>query len=193
MFIPRQSVLENQFCQFWGQTTVSGGEGNVLAYAGSVCYLDTSDTDPVVKIYTGDESNEPFGFLMQKVKSGYHSIHPAGYMMPGDLGSSDAIAQPSYNSSGQINGTKPTPVGVAHLGIWETIHYYSTGALNAGTKMGIRKNSISEISNAALNSNWDASDVASSVAIVMKGASAAQVTANVNNTTLYPIRVKLLV
>lgn len=188
MFIPRQSVLENQFCQFWGQTTVSGGEGNVLAYAGSVCYLDDSDTDPVVKIYTANEDKTAFGFLMQKVKTGYHSIHPAGFMMPGDLGSSDAVAQPSYNSSGHINGTKPTPVGVAHLGIWETIHYYSNAALNAGTLMGVRQNSISELTNTGQNSN-----VGLTCAIVVKGASAAQVTANNNNTTLYPIRVKLLV
>lgn len=65
----------------------------------------------------------PFGFLIQKVKTGYHRAHPVGFYMPGDLGSSDAIAQPSYSSAGAITGTKAVPVGVAHMGIWDTVHY----------------------------------------------------------------------
>jgi len=190
MFIPRHPVVENQFCQFYGQTTVSGGAGDVLAYAGSVCYLDDSQTDSTVKIFTANENKEAFGLLMQKVKTGYHSIHPAGFMMPGDLGSSDVIAQPSYNNNGQINGSKPAPVAVAHLGIWDTIHYHSDAALNAGTVLGVRKNSMSELTTGAnRNTNFDNEYVAR----VVKGASAAQVTANVQNTTLYPIRIKLLV
>jgi hypothetical protein len=61
---------------------------------------------------------------MQKVKTGYHQVHPAGMLlMPGDLGSSDVIAQPKYNATGTITGTKAAPVGVAHLGIWDTVHY----------------------------------------------------------------------
>ncbi len=123
---------------------------------------------------------------MQKVKSGYHSLHPAGFMMPGDLGSSDVVAQPAYNSNGQIIGSKPAPVGIAHLGIWDTIHYYSNAALNAATVLGVRQSSLSELSN--VNVNGSQTDLA----IVMKGASAAQVAANVQNTTLYPIRIKLL-
>ncbi|RLI64446.1 MAG: hypothetical protein DRO67_04130 [Candidatus Asgardarchaeum californiense] len=189
MFIPRHPVVENQFCQLAGQTSTTGGAGDVLAYAGSVCYLDDSQTESTVKIYTNAEDKPAFGFLMQKVKTGYHSIHAPGFMMPGDLGSSDVIAQPSYNNNGVINGTKPAPVGVAHLGIWETIHYYSTAAINAGSVMGVYQNAstMSQISNVSTNSG------AGDVAVVVKGASAAQVTANVNNTTLYPIRVKLLV
>jgi len=187
MFIPRHPVVENQFCQI-ATTTISGGTGNVLAYAGSACYLDDGQTDATVKIYAANENKRAFGFLMQKVKAGYHAIHPAGMVLPGDLGSSDVIAQPSYNANGQITGTKPAPVGVAHLGIWDTIHYYSTAALNAGTAMGIRKTSLSELSNVSMNSLAANQDVAK----VVKGASAAQVAANVANTTLYPIRVKLL-
>jgi hypothetical protein len=189
MFIPRHPVVENQFCQF--NATVSGaalaGAGGVLAYAGSACYLDDDQTDAIVSIYLGTEAKSAFGFLMQKVKVGYHSIHPPGFYMPGDLGSSDVIAQPSYNSNGQILGTKAAPVGVAHLGIWDTIHYYSNDKLVAGTVMGVKKTSMSELDN--VDPNLSAGDVA----VVVKGASAAQVTANVNNTTLYPIRVKLLV
>lgn len=190
MFIPRHPVVENQFCQF-AETTISGGTGDVLAYAGSACYLDDSQTDATVKIFAADEDKECFGFLMQKVKAGYHAIHPVGFVLPGDLGSSDVIAQPKYDNNGRIVGTKPAPVGVAHLGVWDTIHYHNGGnALNAGTILGIRKNSMSELTGQSANMNSRTSN--QSVAIVLKGASAAQVSANENNTTLYPIRVKLL-
>lgn len=192
MFIPRHPVVQNQFCQFAAQTTVSGGVGGVLAYAGSACYMDDSQNDSVVKIYVADESTKPpFGFLMQKVKAGYHSIHPPGFYMPGDLGSSDVIAQPSYSSTGRINGTKAAPVGVAHLGIWDTIHYANADtAITAGMAMGVVANSMSELGG---SSSSTISGSVGTVARVLKGASAAQVAANEANTTLYAIRVKLLV
>lgn len=201
MFIPRHPVVENQFCQFWGQTTVSGGAGDVLAYAGSVCYLDDSgtNTDATVKIYAANENKPAFGFLMQKVKTGYHMVHPAGFMMPGDLGSSDVIAQPSYDSNGIINGSKPAPVAIAHLGIWDTIHYNGSGVLVAGANMYILQSSSSELCDSGATTPNTGNTVtrwttpAGAVATIVKGASAAQVTANNNNTTLYPIRVKLLV
>ncbi len=199
MFIPRHPVVENQFCQF-NTTSTTTGAGAVLAYAGSVCYLDDSgtNTDSTVKIYVASENKPAFGFLMQKVKVGYHAIHPAGFFMPGDLGSSDVIAQPSYNSSGVINGTKTVPVGVAHLGIWDTIHYNGSGVLVAGANMYVRTGEASELVDSGGSNNtgntvtrW--TTPAGSVAVILKGASAAQVTANNANTTLYPIRVKLLV
>ena len=199
MFIPRHPVVENQFCQFWGQTTVSGGAGDVLAYAGSVCYLDnaSSNTDATVKIYAANENKKAFGFLMQKVKTGYHTVHPAGFTMPGDLGSSDVIAQPSYNSAGVINGSKPAPVAIAHLGIWDTIHYYGSAVLTAGALMYVRQSSSSELCDSGASQNTqttlEETDNPGAIAMIVKGASAAQVTANNNNTTLYPIRVKLLV
>jgi len=192
MFIPRHPVIENQFCQF-NSTSTTTGAGAVLAYAGSVCYLDDSQTDSIVKIYTGNENKRAFGFLMQKVKTGYHSIHPAGFFMPGDLGSSDVIAQPSYNSSGVINGTKAAPVGVAHLGVWDTIHYTATGALNVGEAMYVVQSLASQLCDDSADENTQTSADGGILARVMKGASAAQVAANVANTTLYPIRVKLLV
>ena len=199
MFIPRHPVVENQFCQF--TALVSGtanlaGAGGVLAYAGSACYLDDTalQYDSTVKIYGASEDKPCFGFLMQKVKVGYHSIHPAGMMLPGDLGSSDVIAQPSYDSNGAINGSKPAPVGVAHLGIWDTIHYYGSGALVAGTPMFVRQSSLSELCDSGATENTHTNAALSGVlAYVLKGANAAQVTANNNNTTLYPIRVKLVV
>jgi hypothetical protein len=195
MFIPRHSVVENQFCQF--NATVSGaailGAGNVLAYAGSACYLDDTalQFDATVKIYVANENRPCFGFLMQKVKTGYTSIHPAGFMMPGDLGSSDVIAQPSYDANGRINGSKAAPVGVAHLGIWDTIHYAGDGTngIVAGKALYVRQSSLSELCDASLTENTQPGIIAYAV----KGASGAQVTANMANTTLYPIRVKLLV
>ena len=197
MFIPRHPVIQNQFCQFaavTSGTTVTAGVGGVLAYAGSACYLDTAQNDATVKIYAANENMQCFGFLMQKVKVGYHGIHPAGMMLPGDLGSSDVIAQPSYNANGVIAGSKAAPVGVAHLGIWDTIHYYGSGALAAGTAMFVRQSSISELCDSGATQNTQTNTALTGVlAYVLKGASAAQVTANNNNTTLYPIRVKLMV
>jgi hypothetical protein len=195
MFIPRHPVIENQFCQF-AASSVATGAGNVLAYAGSACYLDTT-ADATVKIYAADEQYECFGFLMQKVKTGYHSIHPAGMVLPGDLGSSDVIAQPSYNTNGVIDGSKAAPVGVAHLGIWDTIHYWNNGvALAGGAALGIRQTSLSELTVAGTKNTFPHAVTGEllnqKVAVVLKGASAGQVAANDANTTLYPIRIKLM-
>lgn len=193
MFVPRHPVIEDQFCQL-AATTTSGGWGGVLAYAGSVVYLDVAKTtvESYVNIYTANENYYAFGFLMQKVKTGYHLIHPPGFYMPGDLGSSDVIAQPSYDANGLVNGTKVAPVGVAHLGIWDTIHY-AGGVLYSGAKMFVRQSSLSEICDSSLTENTQTTHDGGILAIVVKGATAAQVAANMANTTLYPIRIKLLV
>jgi len=227
MFIPRHPVVENQFCQFTTYSGVAGtgGVGGVLAYAGAVCYLDENATnqDALVEIYAANEANItsdtdeiiPFGFLMQKVKMGYHNVHPTGFMMPGDLGSSDVIAQPSYSSAGVINGVKNAPVGVAHLGIWDTVHYvvkYGSTIPNAtvaagdgmlpGQHLHVNNDSngvdgagTSKVTNYINDNETDGmySTVDVAVARVVKGAAAGQCQASVNNTTLYPIRIKLLV
>lgn len=202
MFIPRHPVMENQFCSYAAQTdTGAVGIGGVIAYAGSVVYLDPAATnqEPMVKKMAHGVTELPFGFLMQKVKTGYHQVHPAGYYMPGDLGSSDVIAQPAYSAVGAINGTKAVPVGVAHLGIWDTVHYTS---LNGVTALAPGQSLYPAADNAKITSSTAASDGSDTagercstekVAVVVKGASAAKVTANVANTTLYPIRVKLLI
>lgn len=201
MFIPRHPVVENQFCQF-AETSTSTGVGAVLAYAGAVCYLvnDAANQDAIVNLYNDTDTytspeNLPFGFLMQKVKTGYHQVHPAGFYMPGDLGSSDVIAQPTYNASGQISGTKTAPVGVAHLGIWDTVHYNvdtaGTDIMKPGDVLYVDKtNDECKVNN---NNANIPTGVSTSVGRVVKGASAAQVEANIDNTTLYPIRIKLLV
>lgn len=205
MFIPRHPVVENQFCSYASQTgSGAAGIGGVIAYAGSVVYLDpdAANEEPIIKKMAYDGTPfTPFGFSMQKVKTGYHQVHPAGFMMPGDLGSSDAIAQPLYNASGAITGTKAVPVGVAHLGIWDTVHYTST---DLTTKMTPGESLYPANDEAKVTNNAtpaaDADDLLTGenvstvvVARVVKGAAVAKASANIANTTLYPIRIKLLV
>ena len=202
MFIPRHPVVENQFCQF-NATSVTAGIGGVLAYAGSVCYLvhAAANQDAIVNIYTDAApaadggQRDPFGFLEQKVKVGYHNVHPAGFMMPGDLGSSDAIAQPSYDANGNIDGSKAVPAGIAHLGIWDTVHYTvdskGTDYFHPGEQLYVA--SGAGVLGGKVTNGTALANVTSVVAKVVKGASAAQVEANIDNTTLYPIRIKLLI
>ena len=229
MFIPRHPVTENQFCSYGSSTmTSSAGVGGVLCYAGSVLWLDEEATneEPIVFRYhtyaalsdksvfhsvdmSGSMSTTekvPFGFAMQKVKTGYHQVHPTGFLMTGDLGSSDVIAQPSYNTTGTINGTKAAPLGVAHLGIWDTVHYtcvHTVNVVGAGAQMlpGQYLYVAANASARVTNDNTNASDdsltyedlLDVTVARVVKGASAAKCSANIANTTLYPIRIKLLI
>lgn len=218
MFIPRHPVVENQFCSYGAQTgTSTAGIGGVIAYAGAVVYLDSTadNQEPMVfKMAYAATAYTPFGFSMQKVKTGYHQVHPAGFVMPGDLGSSDVIAQPSYSAAGAITGTKAVPVGVAHLGIWDTVHYTclktssslvstATAAILPGQALYAAADE-GKVTNAAVNADGtttdDTGDIGTGdrcsevvVARVVKGASVAKASANINNTTLTPIRIKLLV
>ena len=211
MFIPRQPVVEDQFCEY---TTTSGtaGVGGTIADAGAVVYLTGASANAEVKVFDNSLSSDKpvFGFLMQKVKMGYHQIHPAGYMLPGDLGSSDVIAQPQF-SGNNVVGTQPAPVGVAHGGgIFDTTHYTSYNgtsyaAINAGDLMNVTYNSGGKITNYAtsgndadykVHPNAKAPAVAGSsnaVAIVIVGVSAAKAESTAGGQTLYPIRIKLLV
>jgi hypothetical protein len=214
MFIPRHPVIENQFCSYGNQAaTGSAGVGGVVCYAGSVLWLDPAavNEEPVVyKMAYSASPYTPFGFSMQKVKTGYHQVHPTGYFMPGDFGSSDVLAQPDYNSSGQITGTKSAPIGVAHLGIWDTVHYtckMTASVIQAGDYMKPGNALYAAADEAKVTNNitnvavgTPATDKANGsycstvqVGIVMKGASLAKCQANINNTTLYPIRMKILI
>lgn len=202
MFIPRHPVVEDQFCSYAAQTaTAAVGIGGVIAYAGAVVYLDpaAANEEPIVVKMAHGVTETPFGLSMQKVKTGYHQVHPAGFMMPGDLGSSDVIAQPMYDATGNITGTKAAPVGVAHLGIWDTVHYTSTDLTTKMTPGEALFSAADEAKVTNSTTSSDGTDVAGercsdvAVARVVKGASAAKATANIANTTLYPIRIKLLV
>jgi hypothetical protein len=213
MFIPRHPVVENQFCSYGAVTSASAatGVGGVIAYAGAVVYLDNTATnqEPIVYKMAHGVSEPPFGFAMQKVKTGYHQVHPTGFVMPGDLGSSDVIAQPSYDNNGAVAGVKEAPLGVAHLGIWDTVHYTAAGvdgddttpttpsaALAPGDELypaaDEAKVTTSTTDSDGSDYNGERCDDVQ-VASVVKGASVAKATANIANTTLYPIRIKLLV
>jgi len=213
MFIPRHPVVENQFCSYTAQTSDATGVGGVICYAGAVVFLQLTATneEPIVEAFSIDETTkgsaypDPFGFSMQKVKTGYHQVHPTGFTMPGDLGSSDVVAQPSY-SSGSINGTKAAPLGVAHLGIWDTVHYtcdHSSTVVTDGDQhrpgdaLFVAANCGAKVTNStttAADATVDGQRIdGDQVGVVVKGASAAKCTANIANTTLYPIRIKLLV
>jgi hypothetical protein len=151
---------------------------------------------------------------MQKVKTGSQQVQPSGLVMPGDLGSSDVIAQPKYSAAGAITGTKSVPMGVAHLGIWDTVHYTclktsSAGVSTVTTKMAPGAELFAaadegKVTNSTVAATGDATadtgdagtgDRCSTVTVakVVKGASAAKCAATIDNTTLYPIRIKLLV
>lgn len=208
MFIPRHPVVEDQFCKY-GATSTVGGVGNVLAYAGAIMYLDptAAGEDSVIFKMAHGVTEAPFGFSMQKVKTGYQTLHPVGFLMPGDLGSSDAVAQPTFDSAGDVNGSDSVPVGVAHLGIWETTHYTALQTTTPGTvddgdhlKPGQSLFSAANgarVTNSTVDS--DGTDVngercsSVEVAKVLKGASAAKCTANIAGTTLTPIRIKILI
>lgn len=227
MFIPRHPVVENQFCSYAATTSGIGavGVGGVICYAGSVLYLDSgaSNEEAMAKRYTTqaamdalsadtDPENFPFGFAEQKVKMGYHSVHPTGFVMPGDLGSSDVIAQPYYAVGGDIDGYKSAPLAIAHHGVWDTVHYiceHTTNTVTAGNHMKpgqrlwVAANSHAKVTNHLTGATDDSKDyeplqdkgntTLPAVARVVKGASAAKCSANIANTTLFPIRIKLLI
>ncbi len=206
MFIPRHPVVENQFCKY-GSSAMTTGTGGVVAYAGAVVYLDPTKDDSIVLKMAHGITEAPFGFSMQKVKTGYHSVHPVGMVLSGDLGSSDAIAQPIYDSAGAITGTDEVPVGIAHLGIYDTVHYTTlqtttTLVCDADDQPVPGQSLFAAADQAKLTNSTGTSDGTDTmgercstvvVARVLKGVSAAKATATMGNTTLYPIRVKLLV
>ena len=222
MFIPRQPVVDNQFCELAAQTDVTAGVGGSLAHAGAAVYIDDSGPDPYLWVFDDTHPNSGqrhvFGLLMQKVKTGYHQVHPAGWVKRTDFGSSDAIAQPTYDSSGNITGTQPVPVGVAHCGgIWDTTHYDSRtavdtwAAINAGDLLNVEYDNYGKLTNystvgtdvwsvhgEALAPMFDAFDETGSasnqaVGIVIKGVTAAKAESTHGGQTMYPIRFKLLV
>ena len=118
---------------------------------------------------------------MQKVKTGYEAVHPQGYILRKDMGSSDAIALPK-SSSGSIIGTRTVPVGVGMLGIWETTHYVYSGATGfaAGTDLfACNLGAVGATGDKVLNA---------AVAVVEKGLNDADAT-----TGTKALRIKLLI
>lgn len=106
VFIPRDPVMQNQFL-------VHDSDKGSTATAGAVVSLSASEK---VEVVSGTNTT-PYGFLMQNVKA-ESSAHPTGFRLPGDLGSSDAFTG--------------DPVGVAHLGLYDTTFYDTGDTFDAG-------------------------------------------------------------
>ncbi len=92
---------------------------NTTATAGCVVVLTG---DELVQCVSGTSEGEPYGFLLQNIKT-ESSAHPTGFRLPGDLGSSDAFTG--------------DPVGVAHLGIYDTTYYNPSDTYTAGDNLGV--------------------------------------------------------
>lgn len=111
VFIPRDPVVQNQFLVH------DTSQGTGTETAGCVVFLSGDE-----KVACVSGSASPYGFLMQNVKA-ESSAHPTGFRLPGDLGSSDAFTG--------------DPVGVAHLGIYDTTHYNTATTYAAGDNLTI--------------------------------------------------------
>ena len=111
VFLPRDPVVQNQFLTHdstWDSTATAGA---VVSLTG----------DELVAPVSG-VGDFPYGFLMQNVKA-ESSAHPTGFRLPGDLGSSDAFTG--------------DPVGVAHLGLYDTTNYDTSVTYTAGDLLGV--------------------------------------------------------
>ena len=206
MFIPREPVIENIFCKFAAQQNTTAGTGATLAEAGAVVYhltktadsVNGSDTELVVRplatTNSGVGTSTPaVGFLEQAVKTDYHDVHPAGYVLQRDLAGSWAVAMPSFDANGNVNGTKATAVAIANLGIWETTFYTSVdnGSYTAVTPMQpmyVTSNDGGKITNQSTSMNGG-----NPVAYAMSGVSAAQAEKNATGAGKFPIKVKLVI
>jgi hypothetical protein len=113
VFIPRDPVVQNQFLVHDSSLSTTETAGAVVRLTG----------DELVACVTG--TSVPYGFLMQNVKA-ESAAHPTGFRLPGDLGSSDAFTG--------------DPVGVAHLGIYDTTHYDTASTYTAGNQLTVAAN-----------------------------------------------------
>jgi len=114
VFIPRDPVIQNQFLV---HDTTAGLAPRPTTMTAGACVALVGDQ--LVQAVSGSNT-APYGFLMQNVKA-ESSAHPTGFRLPGDLGSSDAFTG--------------DPVGVAHLGIYDTTHYNTGTTYTAGTNL----------------------------------------------------------
>lgn len=156
VFIPRDPVMQNQFL-------VHDSSKGTTATAGAVVSLSASQK---VEVVSGTNT-VPYGFLMQNVKA-ESSAHPTGFRLPGDLGSSDAFTG--------------DPVGVAHLGLYDTTYYDTTVTYTAGDTLGVTVDG-------KVTPTSGANDIASlgTVAVAQNSLDSAAVAAGQN------LRIKLLI
>lgn len=166
VFIPRDPVVQNQFL-------VHDSTWATTATAGAVVHLSG---DEIVAPVSGT-GTFPYGFLMQNVKA-ESSAHPTGFRLPGDLGSSDAFTG--------------DPVGVAHLGLWDTTYYDTAETYTAGDLLGVDSSGAVTPNDSSQAIDFDAKnslndEVANIVAVAQNTLNAAAVAAGNN------LRIKLLI
>jgi hypothetical protein len=155
VFIPRDPVMQNQFL-------VHDSSKGTTATAGAVVSLSASEK---VEVVSGTNT-VPYGFLMQNVKA-ESSAHPTGFRLPGDLGSSDAFTG--------------DPVGVAHLGLYDTTFYDTAETYTAGALLGVT-------GEGKVTNNGSGNDVsATNVAVAQNSLDATAVAAGSS------LRIKLLI
>ncbi len=155
VFIPRDPVVQNQFLVH------DTSQGTGTETAGCVVFLSG---DEKVACVSGT-GVVPYGFLMQNVKA-ESSAHPTGFRLPGDLGSSDAFTG--------------DPVGVAHLGVYDTTHYNTATTYTAGTNLTVAAGGT--VTPTGVNEV-----IATVVAVAQNSLTSAQVAAGQN------LRIKLLI
>ena len=163
VFIPRDPVVQNQFL-------VHDSTQVATATAGCVVFLSG---DEKVTCVSGIVTEFPYGFLMQNVKA-ESSAHPTGFRLPGDLGSSDAFTG--------------DPVGVAHLGIYDTT-YYNTNetSYSAGDHLSVDSSGKVTKTDGAVNfTNWS-TELADVVAVAQNSLTTAEIAAGAQ------LRIKLLI
>ncbi len=203
VFIPRHPLVENQLCSY-AETTVTSGSGVILAYAGSVVYVDSyggndkfSRDRALVKTFSTTNPSSmgaiPYGFLMQNVRVGYPTYISSYATITINEGSAEAFAELAKNSSGVVTGTKAVPVGVAQGGIWETTWYDPSVTYTAGMYLYVGEmGRVTSFTNALPLTNWIEDSVTDNrvkpVAIVERGLSSSEA-ASANKT----LRIKLLI
>ena len=167
VFLPRDPVVQNQYLVHDSSKGSTATAGSVMALSG----------DELVQVVTGTNTY-PYGFLMQSVKA-ESSAHPTGFRLPGDLGSSDAFTG--------------DPVGVAHLGLYDTTHYNTATTYTAGDLLGVMTGGSGRVTVLGVSSldfaakNGLNSDDANVVAICQNTLSSAAVSAG------QKLRIKLLI
>lgn len=125
MFIAREDVLANMFCRHdtSQSTPMNPGVSPVVCPQGALCTIAGCDGETtIVKMMTAC-TDKPFGWLLQEVRTAYNNEYiPFGGMMAKDMGTQKTFVG--------------WPIGVAHLGIYDTnVYNIETNGVTAGADL----------------------------------------------------------
>ena len=125
MFIAREPVLENMFCRHDStqSTPINPGVSPVVSPQGALCTIAGCDGETTIVKKMTACSQKPFGWLMQEIRTDYnHEYIPFNGMMAKDMGTQKTFV--GY------------PIGVAHLGIYDTnVYNVESGGVTAGADL----------------------------------------------------------